>query len=261
MNFEAYKPCPALADAVICYWGLHTKPDEQPHTERVYSTGGIPLIFHYGTPFIEHKTDGSTASQRRFFLCGQSISFCDVTALPGSGMIGVVLYPHALRNFSSVPMNQLSGIDVAIADFFPGCADLEDRLCAARCDAERVTILDQTFLALRRPDAGRHYRTVNEALRIIEHSRALVSEQDVLGELEMNERALQRIFADYIGLSPHEFIRLRRVNHAIDAITSASRLTDLAYDSNFYDQSHFIKSFKSVTGYTPGEFRRRVCRA
>jgi len=33
-----------------------------------------------------------------------------------------------------------------------------------------------------------------------------------------------------------------------------SRLTDLAYDNEYYDQSHFIKDFKEFTGLSPKEF-------
>ena len=100
------------------------------------------------------------------------------------------------------------------------------------------------------------WRYARSALGIIEQSRALVSEGSLVDALEVSERTLQRIFGDYIGLSPHEFIQLRRINHAIDSLKGSSRLTDIALDADFYDQAHFIKSFKSDTGYTPGEYRK-----
>jgi AraC family transcriptional regulator len=33
-------------------------------------------------------------------------------------------------------------------------------------------------------------------------------------------------------------------------------LTEIAFDCGFSDQSHFIRVFKEVTGYSPGKIRR-----
>ncbi|MGL4368627.1 MAG: helix-turn-helix domain-containing protein [Spirochaetota bacterium] len=261
MNFTTYKPCPALADTVSYYWTLSMTAAEKPHTERVYATGGISVIFHYGVPFVQKNPDGETVQQHRSLLCGQSLTYSDVLALPQSGMIGAVLFPHALRAFSSIPMRNLTNRDIRFGELFPGFGDLEDRLCEAHVTAERICLLDRAFLTLLLQDRGKHYSTVNEALRLIEQSGALLPEQSILDALELNERTLQRIFSEYIGLSPHEFISLRRINHAISGLTGCSRLTDVAYNSDFYDQSHFIKSFKKITGCTPGEFRKICCTA
>lgn len=35
---------------------------------------------------------------------------------------------------------------------------------------------------------------------------------------------------------------------------STKSLTDIAYESDYYDQAHFIKDFKEFTGLTPKEF-------
>lgn len=39
--------------------------------------------------------------------------------------------------------------------------------------------------------------------------------------------------------------------------TSELSLTEIAYNSNFFDQSHFIKTFKGYSCLTPHEYRKR----
>jgi AraC-like DNA-binding protein len=256
MVFRTYTPCESLLDIVSCYWTVDLPSAEDQHSERVYATGGITILFHYGTPFCELQPDGTGKLQERSLVCGQSLTFSDVLALPGSGMIGAVLYPYGLKALSSIPMKILTGRDVRFGDLFPEFRDIDARIGEAPDTRARIQLLDRTFMALRRQERGRHYENVREAARQIEQSRGLISESLLLDNLEMNERTLQRAFSEYIGLSPHEFILLRRINHAIGMLGRTASLTELAHESEFYDQAHFIKSFKSLTGYTPGEYRK-----
>ena len=256
MEFRSYSPCERLRDIVLCYWSVDVARNAPGHTERVYSTGGITLLFHYGNPFLSTAPDGKKTLQERSLVCGQYTTYSDVLASPGAGMMGVVLYPFALRAFSDIPMKLLTGREVRFGDLFPDHGDIEERIALAPDNAARVRILDRVFISLLKAERGRHYESIRSALGMIEGSRSLIDEGVLIDALELSERTLQRIFSDYIGLTPHEFILLRRINHAIDSLKGISRLTDLAYDAEFYDQSHFIKAFKSLTGYTPGEYRK-----
>jgi AraC-like DNA-binding protein len=55
-----------------------------------------------------------------------------------------------------------------------------------------------------------------------------------------------------------DFILYSRYIHSLVATHSSSDpLTTVALRSGFYDQSHFIRTFKSFTGISPGDYRRR----
>ena len=63
----------------------------------------------------------------------------------------------------------------------------------------------------------------------------------------MSSRQLQRVLKKSTGFSPHDFLKVIRFQrsfrqHYIDAYT---------------DQSHFIHSFKKITGYTPADYYRK----
>lgn len=60
-------------------------------------------------------------------------------------------------------------------------------------------------------------------------------------------------FKEQIGLTPKGFQRLLNINHAISLLSKSenSNYVHIAHDCGFYDQSHFIKNFKLITGMTP----------
>jgi transcriptional regulator GlxA family with amidase domain len=73
--------------------------------------------------------------------------------------------------------------------------------------------------------------------------------------VSLGQRQLERLYQEQVGLSPKKMAQLRRVRQARTALKQAIHsLTDIAYQCGFYDQAHFIREFKGVTGLTPGAY-------
>ncbi|WP_336623437.1 helix-turn-helix transcriptional regulator [Motilimonas sp. 1_MG-2023] len=69
------------------------------------------------------------------------------------------------------------------------------------------------------------------------------------------KRQLERKFLNMVGVSPKNLSKLVRLQTALKLIISQEdSLTSIAYKSNYYDQSHFIKDFKEFTGVNPRDF-------
>jgi len=69
---------------------------------------------------------------------------------------------------------------------------------------------------------------------------------------------LAREFRRYYQCTIGEYIRKVRVEHACLQLTQTDMtLMDLALESGFYDQSHFCRSFKRITGMTPAHYREQ----
>jgi transcriptional regulator GlxA family with amidase domain len=88
--------------------------------------------------------------------------------------------------------------------------------------------------------------TANGQLSIDELSR----------QTKTNRRQLVRKFSSAIGLSPKQLSKTIRLQATLKTLLTrkVTNLTDLAYESDYYDQAHFIKDFKEFTGLTPKEF-------
>jgi AraC-like DNA-binding protein len=101
---------------------------------------------------------------------------------------------------------------------------------------------------------------VTESLRLIHQGIRSIRVPQLLKCLNVSERQFERRFVRAIGLSPHHYIRIVRFQEAVRLIKTNQfeRLSDVAYDLNYVDQSHFIKDMKQFSGYTPTSLAQTV---
>jgi len=64
-------------------------------------------------------------------------------------------------------------------------------------------------------------------------------------------------FPHYFSCTLGAYMRKLKVEKALELLQSASRsLTDIAYECGFFDQSHFTRTFKNLTGFLPAAYQR-----
>ena len=83
-----------------------------------------------------------------------------------------------------------------------------------------------------------------------------LSVDELSKQTNINRRQLERKFSSAIGLSPKQLSKTIRLQATLKMLLSKkfTSLTALAYENEYYDQAHFIKDFKELTGFTPKEF-------
>jgi AraC-like DNA-binding protein len=57
-----------------------------------------------------------------------------------------------------------------------------------------------------------------------------------------------------VGVPPHRYQTIVRVNRARKLLAEGAALSDVAYLTGFCDQSHLNRCFKKVLGLTPGRY-------
>ena len=69
-------------------------------------------------------------------------------------------------------------------------------------------------------------------------------------------RQLERHFKKQIGISPKQLGKAIRLQATLNLLLNrkSETLTDIAYESEYFDQNHFTKDFKELVGFTPKEF-------
>lgn len=71
-------------------------------------------------------------------------------------------------------------------------------------------------------------------------------------EYALSARHLRRLCQLYLGLSPRNFHRVLRFQKTLHSMTAPG--TPSVWADCYYDQPHFNREFKSLSGLTPGEF-------
>ncbi|WP_050753640.1 helix-turn-helix domain-containing protein [Pseudobacteroides cellulosolvens] len=93
------------------------------------------------------------------------------------------------------------------------------------------------------------------AIEQLKRSSGTITVNELSNITYYSERHLNRIFKEYVGTSVKTFSRIIRINTSIEKMKEQkSILTVLAQDIGFFDQSHFIRDFKSVCGVTPKDY-------
>jgi len=71
----------------------------------------------------------------------------------------------------------------------------------------------------------------------------------------LSVRQIERDFQSLSGFSPRLFSKLTRFRALMENFPGkTSSMADLAYEFNYYDQSHFINDFKRFTGLSPMQY-------
>jgi AraC-like DNA-binding protein len=129
---------------------------------------------------------------------------------------------------------------------------LEEKLNEAKDDNERISIVEQFFLSLLK--TTEQDKMVLEALRLIKVTRGNIRMLQMADELNISTSQMEKRFRAVVGATPKKFASIVRFNTILNEYQEGKDLNDLAFLSGYFDQAHFIKSFKSFTGLTPDQY-------
>ncbi|WP_346353757.1 AraC family transcriptional regulator [Azotosporobacter soli] len=91
--------------------------------------------------------------------------------------------------------------------------------------------------------------------KIREHLLRNLADKTTLQQLEevsgLNKFHIIRAFKAEFGIPPHAYQTLLRINQAKKELRKNKAISAVAYETGFYDQSHFHKTFKLQVGVTP----------
>jgi AraC family transcriptional regulator len=81
--------------------------------------------------------------------------------------------------------------------------------------------------------------------------------RDVAKTVGVHSVHLARAFRTFLGCTPGDLLRARRLELAAMALVNSDRsLVQIALESGFSDQAQFTKAFRRVYGIPPGAYRR-----
>src|SRR5690606_6368498 len=120
---------------------------------------------------------------------------------------------------------------------------------------ERIEIAEDVLLDLIKDNTtiDNIVKTTIDALLLSKGSKSI---SNILKTDPSKRRQLERKFMKQIGISPKQLGKAIRLQATLQMLLTqeSKTFTDIGYESDFYDQAHFIKDFKEFTGITPKEF-------
>jgi AraC-like DNA-binding protein len=161
--------------------------------------------------------------------------------------------PFLLRAVSTLRDRSLMPRDV----FGPAFTRVEAEMLAMEDDASMVA-LAEGFLRQHLPVMDPLAVQVGEIVDGIVHDRLLTTVEQLVQRWSIDKRRLQRLFSEYVGVSPKWVINRYRLHEAVERLAEGATVdwAQLALDLGYFDQAHFIRDFRKLVGRPPGEYTR-----
>lgn len=253
MLYERIQPPASLSQFIDCYWVIESD-DPSIHQQKIIPDGFPEIIFHYGDPY-RINISGEWKAQSSKLLAGQIRNHFLLENTGSSGMIGIKLKPEAVTALFGIHMESLTDAVADLDSVLPGQFDpVSDFLLGKEHFSKKVDKLTAFFeeLVSSKEEAD---QSIQEVIRLIFEQNGVISISEMVEELSMNERKLERLFKKHIGLSPKFYSRIIRFNYIFKLIQEKTlSWSELAHLSGYYDQSHFIKNFQEFTGEDPSQY-------
>lgn len=225
VQYSEAQPPSSLAVLVHCFWELKTVADlTDDFHYHALPDACVNILFNQ----IETDIAGVTALRTRAEVLnlGRSFHFVGIQFYPGVWQGGnEEIFDRYVRTpySGSLPLIQASRT-MAEVDFdekLPVLSDLVQWLLSEKLvTANAVTA------------------------KILWNLDRIRSVADMARSTGLSPRQLQRTLLRMTGLSPHDLLKVLRVQQSF-----RKHYLDL-----YSDQSHYIHSFRRVTGYTPGKY-------
>ena len=240
---ERRAPSIDLAPFVEHFWMVSWDVPGEPAVREVLPHPSVHVVFERG------RAEVAGVPRGRF-----------VRRLEGKGLVfGVKFRPGGFRPFVPFPVSRLTGRVVPVSEIFEMATEgLAARVLARPAMSAMIaaaTALLKGLLPARDPVA----EEVAALVRRILDDPEILRVEDFARICGRGPRALQRLFAEFVGVSPKWVIRRYRLHEALARVDGGTVVDwpSLALDLGYFDQAHFIRDFRTLVGRTPAAYGRR----
>lgn len=255
VRFHHALPPPHLQQYVQAFWSAE---GSGALTLGAIADGCPGLVFHQTDRGL--LWNNGTKKLSSFFLYGQTTRLNKMQTGGDFRMAGVMFYPHVMKILFGFNASEITD----------DCVDL--LLLAGPEGKELVHKMEDTF----NPDGMyahidkylsdivckkkiTHDTLVQNAVIQLMQANGDVNLKQLQQSLFITERTFERRFEQYVGISAKLFSRVCRFQASLQQLRAGQyeKLSDIAFNNGYADQSHFIRTFKQFTGYSPEAFNSK----
>ena len=184
--------------------------------------------------------------------------------LDGHGRVfGLKFQPGGLRPFLRTSASTLTDRVVSAAEIFgPGILVLATQLRTLDSPGSMVETASAYF-AEHLPARDPNTENATRIVEMILHDATIRSVESAAKRSGISVRSLQRLFGEYVGVSPKWVIRRFRLHELLERFNlgNATDGAQIALDLGYADQAHLINDFRKLVGYSPTGYLRRAGRS
>jgi AraC-like DNA-binding protein len=243
LRLARYLPSADLAAFVEHYWIVAWDLSGQPpHVQRTLPYPCVNLVF----------------DARRTAIFGVMRGAFEYRLENRGHVLGVRFLPGGFRGLLQAPLITITDRTASLVSIYGLDETTAEASVLGAPDDEGMVAAAEAVLRLRIPAHDANVALVNRIIARIDADRDIVRIDRLASAVDLSPRALQRLFSDYVGVSPKWVIRRLRLHEAAFRLANgeAFDLTSFAQELGYFDQAHFTRDFKAMVGQPPSQYRR-----
>ncbi len=238
-----HAPAPALTFFVERYWIIRWDLRGQPP----YPTETLPQ------PYVNLVFEPNNS--RIYGVASHKYT----NLLQDKGQVfGIKFKPGAFYPFLKSPLATLTNRAIPLEEVFAVDSQALETAILALEDPSAMIALADDFLRTRLPPPDDTITLIQQIVDRIIADRTITKVEDLAMHFAINKRTLQRIFHQYVGVTPKWVIKRYRLHEAAEQLASDTTvsLPTMALDLGYFDQAHFNKDFKALIGVSPLQYAK-----
>ena len=238
IRLATFAPAPPLSTFVDYFWVVEWNLLGQlAQTQRVLPYPNAHLVFDQGQTAIHGVVRGAF-----------------IRKVEGAGrVLGVRFRPGGLRPFIKQPLARLADRTMPVDEVLQIPAGEAEQLVLSQPDDLAMVAAAQALLQSVLPACDRRALLAEQAVQAAAAPGGPLTAQALAAQAGIEERSLQRLFSDYVGVSPKWVIQRFRLQEATWRLAARHPvdLAALATELGFFDQAHVTRSFTTLVGQSP----------
>ncbi len=225
-------------------WDLTGKP---PHVQETLPHPSVVLVIEAGRSRIAGVMTGKFSR-----------------LLENKGRVfGIKFRPGAFYPFVNRPVSGFTDGALSLQEVFGRDGEQFEKTMLALADEARMVATANAFIRARLPQRDGAISLINNIVDEMAGDRSITRVDDVVRRFRISKRNLQRIFNQYVGVSPKWVIRRYRLHEAVAQLADGNEVDwpQLALNLGYFDQAHFIKDFKAIIAMSPAEYANKIGKA
>lgn len=257
---SVHKPTGLLSSYVNMIW-LSEGYTPASAKERVLPFGACQLIINLeGTPFrhFDQADDEYGNHYSTAVLTGIRTHPTFLDSYSRISTMGIVFMPGAITALFGLPTNELYNQVVSLSDLIPAETTRLFELLEPAFQPEQKFWAIESFLTNLLDKNFRPSPAIKFAINRISKLHGTSSIAEIRDHTGYSRRHFSQLFKELAGLTPKQYARLCRFEHAVELIHlhDISDWSRFALELGYYDQSHFIRDFKAMAGLLPTDYHR-----
>ncbi|SHF27104.1 helix-turn-helix domain-containing protein [Pedobacter caeni] len=257
MEFKHFLPSVILKPYVRHYYSFESDSAIE-FDDTVFPSGDMEVIFNLGGGTWESSVKDQFIKTPAIELWGQITKPLPIKSKGKHSMLGIKFFTHSAAYFFNDEIGVFNDRIFDLSEIMgTAVKKLHEQLLEATDLNNRLALLEQFLIQRLVANEKRAFRVdkVADILNSMKRNPEESNISNIASSHGITSRYLQKLIYQNTGLSPKSFHKINRFQQSLKLIAKNEQpFTAIAYECGYFDQSHFIRDFKSFTGITPSAY-------